>query len=58
MNEGTRNQLNVELRKMLEQLDQAGAEQEQPMRHPGTGNIIRRRKGERDERFFTCTESK
>ena len=56
MNEGTRNQLDVELKKMLNQLDQAKAKQKQPIPQPGTGNIIRRRKGEKDKRFSICTE--
>ena len=51
MNEDTRNQLEVKLKKMLNHLDQAKAKQEQPNPQPGTGNIIRRRKGEKDKRF-------
>ena len=51
MNEGTRNQLEVKLKEMLNHFDQAKAKQEQPIPQPGTGNIIRRRKGEKDKRF-------
>jgi hypothetical protein len=56
MNEGTRNQLEVKLKKMLNHLDQTKAKQEQEIPLPGTGNIIRRRKGEKDKRFSTCME--
>ena len=56
MNEGTRNQLEVKLNKMINHLDQAKAKQKQPIPQPGTGNIIRRRKGEKDKRFSICIE--
>jgi hypothetical protein len=57
MNEGTRNQLEVKFKKMLNHhLDQIKAKQNQPITQSGTGNIIRRRKGERDKRFSTCIE--
>ena len=56
MNKGTRNQLEVELKKMLDHFDQAKAKQKQPIPQPGNGNIIRRRKGEKDKRFSTCIE--
>ena len=51
MNEGTRNQLEVKLKKMFNHLDQAKAKQKQPIPQPGTGNIIRRRAGEKEKRF-------
>jgi hypothetical protein len=51
MNEGTRNQLEVKLKKMLDHHDQAKAKQKQPIPQPGAGNIIRRRPGEKDKRF-------
>jgi len=51
MNEGTRNQLEAKLKKMLKHLDQAEARRKQAI--PGAGNIIRRRKGEKDKRFST-----
>ena len=54
MNEGTRNQLEVKLKKMLDHHDQAKAKQKQPIPQPGTGNIIRRRKGEKDIRLSIC----
>ena len=57
MNEGTRNQLKVKLKKMLDHLDQGKAKQRQPRPQPGIGDIIRRRKGERDKRFFICRET-
>jgi hypothetical protein len=56
MNEGTRNQLEVKLKKMLNHFDQAKAKQKQLIRQPGTGNIIRRREGEKDKRFSICIE--
>jgi hypothetical protein len=58
MNEGTRNQLEVKLKKMLNRLknlDQAKADKKQPIPQAGTGNIIRRRAGEKEKRFSTCT---
>jgi hypothetical protein len=54
MNEGTRNQLEVELEKMLNHLDEAKAKQEQQITQSGTGNIIRRRAGEKEKRFSIC----
>ena len=56
MNKGARNRLEVEFKKMLNQLDQAKAKQKQAIPQTGTGNIIRRRKGEIDRRFSVCTE--
>ena len=54
MNEGKQNQLELKLKKMLNHLDQAKAKQKQPIPQPGTGNIIRRRKGETEKRFSVC----
>jgi hypothetical protein len=51
MNEGTRNRLEVKLKKMLNHLDQAKAKLKQPIRQSATGNIIRRRAGEKEKRF-------
>jgi len=51
MTESTRNQLDEKLRKMLNQLDQDEVKQKQPKLQSGTGNTIRRRKGEKDKRF-------
>ena len=56
MNEDIRNQLEVKLKKMLNHLDQAKVKQNQPIPQPGTGNIIRRRQGEKDKRFSICIE--
>jgi len=56
MNEGTRNQLEVKLKKMLNHHDRAESKQNQPTPQPDTGNIIRRREGEKDKRFFIYTE--
>ena len=54
MNEGIRNQLEVKLKKMLNHLDQAKAKQKLPIPQSGTGNIIRRRAGEKEKRFSIC----
>jgi hypothetical protein len=51
MNEGTRNQLEVKLKEMLNQFDQIKAKEKQPRTRSGTGNIIRRRAGEKEKRF-------
>lgn len=54
MNEGTRNQLVAKLKKMLDHFDQAKAEKMKPITQSGTGNIIRRRAGEKEKRFSIC----
>ncbi|MBW1979168.1 MAG: hypothetical protein JRI79_14560 [Deltaproteobacteria bacterium] len=52
MNEGTRNQLEAKVRKMLDHLvDQAKAKDKQPITQSGMGNIIRRRPGGKEKRF-------
>ncbi|MFC1869419.1 hypothetical protein ACFL0H_14980 [Thermodesulfobacteriota bacterium] len=51
MNKGTQNQLEVKLKRMLDQFDEAKAKQKQPIPQSGTGNIIRRRAGEKEKRF-------
>ena len=51
MNEGIRNQLDEKLKKMLDHLDQAKAKKRKPKTQSGTGNIIRRRAGEKEKRF-------
>jgi hypothetical protein len=56
MNKGTRNQLEAKLKKMLHHLDRDKAEEKKPISKPGKGNIIRRRKGEKDKRFSMCKE--
>ncbi len=50
MNEGVRNQLEAKLKKML---DQAEAKKRKPKTQSGTGNIIRRRSGEKEKRFLS-----
>ena len=57
MNEVTRNQLEVKLKKMLDHFDQANAKKEQPESQSGTGNIIRRRAGEKEKRFSISHKS-
>jgi len=51
MNEATRNQLEAKLKKMVDHFDQIKAKQKQPITQSGTGNIIRRRAGEKEQRF-------
>ena len=53
MNKGTRNLLEAKLKKMLNHLDQAKAKQKQPITQSGTGNIIRRRAGEKKSVFLS-----
>ena len=54
MNKSTRNQLEVKLKKMLNHFDQAKTKKKQPIPQSGTGNIIRRRVGEKEKRFSSC----
>jgi hypothetical protein len=58
MKEGTRNQLEVKLKKMLYHVDQTNDKQKQPIPQPGTRNILCRRKGEKDKRFSVSTEAR
>ncbi len=51
MNEGVRNQLEAKLKKMLDHLDLAKANKMKKISQSGTGNIIRRRAGEKEKRF-------
>ena len=44
MNEGIRNQLEAKLKKML---DQVKPKNRKPITHSGSGNILRRRSGEK-----------
>jgi len=54
MNEGIRKQLDEKLKKMLDHFDQAKAKKMKPSTQSGTGNIIRRRAGEKEKRFSSC----
>ena len=56
MNKGTRSLLEAKLKKMLNHFDQANAKQKQPITQSGTGNIIRRRAGEKEKRFSISRE--
>ena len=51
MNKGTQNKLEAELKKLINHFDQIKAKKKQPIPLAGTGNIIRRRAGEREKRF-------
>ena len=51
MNEGTRIRLEEELKKMIEKADQKKSKQKQQVTKTGTGNVIRRRAGEKEKRF-------
>lgn len=46
-----KNKLEVKLKKMLDRFYQEEAKRKQPRNLGGTGNIIRRREGEKDKRF-------
>ncbi len=46
-----KNKLDAKLREMLEENKQTDARQGKPKMQSGTGNIIRRRKGEQDKRI-------
>ncbi|MFC1820719.1 hypothetical protein ACFLZG_06510 [Thermodesulfobacteriota bacterium] len=52
MNEDTRDRLELKLKKMLNHLDQTKGKKKQPIPQSGTGNIIRRRAGEKEKRFY------
>ena len=51
MNEGTINQLEEKLKKMLDQFDQVKTREKRPLPQSGQGDIIRRRAGEKEKRF-------
>ena len=51
MEESVRNRLDSKLKRMVEQLDQVKKRKEQPKSQCGSGNIIRRRRGQEDKRF-------
>ena len=50
--ENIRNQLGAKLKEMIKHLDQAEAKRKEPITQSGTGNTIRRREGEKANRFF------
>ena len=52
MNTDTRKKLEEQLKKMINKSDNIKAKKEQPINKTGAGNIIRRRSGEKDKRFF------
>ena len=56
MNEGTRNQLDAKLKKMIDHFDQAKAKKRKPITLSGIGSIIRRRAGKKDKRVSICME--
>ena len=58
MKKGKRDQLEAKLKEMLKNLDQAKAKRKPPITQSGTGNIIRRREGEKDKRFFGLKSAK
>ena len=51
MEEGKRNQLEARLKEMLENLDRAEAKKKQLINQSRRGNVILRRKAEKDKRF-------
>jgi hypothetical protein len=50
--ENRRNQLDMKLREMIKDFEQAEAKQKEPIRHSGMGNAIRRREGQKAKRFY------
>ncbi len=52
MNTDTRKKLEEQLKKMINNSDKVKAEKEQPRIQTGAGNVIRRRTGEKDKRFY------
>ena len=58
MEKGTRNQLEVKLKKMLDRFYQDETKRKQPIALAGTGNIIRRREGKKDKRFSISGEKR
>ena len=51
MNENTRKKLEEELKQMINKSDDTKTRQERRLTRTGTGNVIRRRAGEKDKRF-------
>ena len=51
MQETKRMQLEAKLKKMLEQFDRPQDKPKQSKPYCGSGNVIRRRKGEKEKRF-------
>lgn len=52
MNIDERKKLEEQLKKMINKSDNVKAKKEQPVNKTGDGNVIRRRAGEKDKRFF------
>ncbi|MBN2418628.1 MAG: hypothetical protein JXL81_04535 [Deltaproteobacteria bacterium] len=53
MEQDKRSALEEQLKKMIEKTTQEKEKKEQPKTKTGSGNVIRRRAGEKDKRFFT-----
>jgi len=51
MNEDTRRKLEENLKKMINNSDQIKTKKERQITKTGTGNVIRRRAGEKEKRF-------
>lgn len=51
MNKGTRNKLEAKLKNMIDRFDQTKAKNKESIYQSGSGNIIRRRVGEKEKRF-------
>ena len=51
MEENKRSTLEEQLKKLIDDSDKKKVEKEKPKTRTGTGNIIRRRAGEKDTRF-------
>ena len=51
MEETRRNQLDAKLKEMIKDFEKDQAKRNEPIRHFGTGNAIRRRLGQKAKRF-------
>lgn len=52
MNTEERKKLEEQLKRMIDNSDNVKAKKEMPENKLGAGNVIRRRSGEKDKRFF------
>lgn len=57
MNHFKKTELDEKLKKMIVNFYDAKSKKDQRKHHVGKGNFIRRRRGEKDQRFSVCLES-
>jgi hypothetical protein len=58
MEETKRNQLGTRLKKMIDDFIKEQDRRKQPLAQPGIGNVIRRREGQKEKRFFLIMGAK